>query len=78
MSKEQTKYVDIIVNGRTVNVEYGSISYEDLCTLAGKSPESKPTISCSSKHRQGHTLCTGDIGPAEANTIYNVCNTNNA
>lgn len=72
------KGTQIIVNGRFFHVAPGpTISYRELCELAGVSPENHPTVAYSVAGRDGTTL-PGCFSPLDEMGIYNVTNTGNA
>ncbi len=69
------KGMPIIVNGRFRCVAPGpTISYRELCDLAGVSPETQPTVAYSVAGRDGTTL-PGCFAPLEDHAVYNVANT---
>lgn len=73
--------VEITINGEKHKIATdipSTITYEEICELAGYSPKCHPSIICESPLRKAHIICSGEIGPVEVGAKYSVEYTGNA
>lgn len=69
------RHIIITINGKR---HPRTITYDEICELAGYYAKHTPSIMCKSPMREKHIILPGEFGPVEEGAVYSVKYTGNA
>lgn len=73
--------IEITVNGKIHKIATNTpstITYDEICELAGYYTRHYPSIMCKSPMREKHIILPGELGPVEIGATYSVEYTGNS